>query len=167
MSFLIIIITILLFFGNSKEIIKVDNPNICHKSCKTCFGAPLDDEFMNCQLCFENYFITEDTHSCYNFIPNNYYLDKNILRKCYPNCSKFSSGSKGVINYNIQYITPEYIPSNKEIKKLERKTTWLFWLFLAILLAAALIGLLICCIPQPLTNLNNKHPNENSNINPN
>ena len=39
---------------------------------------------MNCIKCKNNYYLTEDTNSCYNDIPDNYYLDNDqILKRCH------------------------------------------------------------------------------------
>ena len=46
---------------------------------------------MNCSECFNNYYLAEDTNSCYNKVIDNYYLDNNILRRCYPKCKRCSS----------------------------------------------------------------------------
>ena len=68
----------------------LDNDNIlkrCHSNCLQCSYAPISDKFMNCIKCQKNYYITEDTNSCYNTIIDNYYLDKdNILKRCHSKC---------------------------------------------------------------------------------
>ena len=63
----------------------------CHKNCRRCSSAPLNDTYMNCIICQLNYNITEDTKSCYDEIIDNYYLDGNILRRCHENCLHCSS----------------------------------------------------------------------------
>ena len=52
---------------------------------------------MNCINCINNYFITEDTYSCYTGEIDNYYLDKNKnkYRRCYKDCLRCSSTSVG------------------------------------------------------------------------
>ena len=41
---------------------------------------------MNCKNCKQNYYMTEDTNSCYRRVIDNYYLDNNTLKKCHSNC---------------------------------------------------------------------------------
>ena len=62
----------------------------CHKNCKTCYGDYIEDEnytFMNCSACLDGYNRTEDTYSCYNSLPPQYFLDGNVFKKCSSNCS--------------------------------------------------------------------------------
>ena len=68
----------------------------CHPNCLRCSSKPINNTFMNCLTCYHNYFITEDTKSCYNIIINNYYLDVNTLtlRRCHPNCFLCSNAPK-------------------------------------------------------------------------
>ena len=54
----------------------------CHPNCKQCFSSQINDTYMNCETCYSNYYLTEDTKSCYNEIIDNYYLDNDILKKC-------------------------------------------------------------------------------------
>ena len=56
----------------------------CHQNCLRCSNAKND----NCIKCQSNYYLTEDTQSCYSKEINNYYLDGNTLKKCHPNCLK-------------------------------------------------------------------------------
>ena len=64
----------------------------CHPKCVKCNSAPINDNFMNCNTCLPNYYLTEDTKSCYKEILDNYYLDNNILRRCHSNCKTCNSG---------------------------------------------------------------------------
>ena len=59
----------------------------CESPCDECNGPKINDTFMNCKTCKENYYITEDTNSCYNEEIDNYFLDYNdtILKRC-ENC---------------------------------------------------------------------------------
>lgn len=62
----------------------------CHKNCKTCYGDYIEDKnysFMNCSACLDGYNRTEDTYSCYNSLPPQYFLDGNVFKKCSSNCS--------------------------------------------------------------------------------
>ena len=66
----------------------------CHKNCLHCTTNEKNDNYMNCTKCVENFYMTEDTNSCYDKVIDNYYLDNNTLRRCHPNCLKCSTGSK-------------------------------------------------------------------------
>ena len=66
----------------------------CHHNCLKCPNKAINDTFMNCDSCENNYYITEDTKSCYNYVIDNYYLDSDKLRRCHPNCLKCSSSEK-------------------------------------------------------------------------
>ena len=161
MAFFIIFLIIIKTIKSLDE----DNENICYESCKTCLGSKIDEEHMNCETCFNNYYITEDTNSCYNFIPNKYYLDNTILRRCHPNCSICSSGSKDDLNMNclscidhyaLQYDTNNCIYSKLEQSELEdnleRKTTWFFVVFLILIIVDFLVACLICICPKRIEN---------------
>ena len=37
---------LLLFLGSTCKFLKENSPNICHKSCKTCFGSQIDEKNM-------------------------------------------------------------------------------------------------------------------------
>ena len=60
----------------------------CHPNCFRCYSAPINNTYMNCLVCQNGYFITEDTNSCYNFQIDNYYIDNTslMLRRCHKNC---------------------------------------------------------------------------------
>ena len=58
----------------------------CHNNCLRCYTKPINESYMNCKTCIENYFITEDTKSCYNYVLDNYYLDIMTLKRCFRNC---------------------------------------------------------------------------------
>ena len=60
----------------------------CHPNCKKCISKEIDESHMNCLECLNNFYMTEDTNSCYENVIDNYYLDNNILRRCHPNCKK-------------------------------------------------------------------------------
>ena len=65
----------------------------CQSPCDECNGPIISDELMNCITCKNDFYITEDTNSCYKE-KENYYLDNNILKRCHPRCSKCITGSK-------------------------------------------------------------------------
>ena len=58
----------------------------CHPNCLQCSSGPNKNNEMNCKKCQKNFYMTEDTNSCYDYIPNNYYLDDGILKKCFSRC---------------------------------------------------------------------------------
>ena len=44
---------------------------------------------MNCDSCLPNYYIYDETKSCYKNGTDNFYLDKNNkLQKCHENCTQ-------------------------------------------------------------------------------
>ena len=59
----------------------------CPSNCSEC-TKPLNETFMNCIDCKQNFFMTEDSRSCYQGEIDNYYLDINelIYKRCHPNC---------------------------------------------------------------------------------
>ena len=106
----------------------------CSASCKGCF-EPNDDRPMNCKACRSDYYMTQDTHSCYKGDIDNYYLantSPKTYQKCHSNCLRCTSGS----NYNCIKCQPGYFMKstdnschdniitghyyNKSSKKLER-----------------------------------------------
>ena len=69
----------------------LDNINIifrrCHHNCYLCSDAPESYYNQNCITCKNNdYYMTEDTHSCYRKAIDNYYFDTNMFRRCKKNC---------------------------------------------------------------------------------
>ena len=101
----------------------------CHPNCLQCFSAPKNDTHMNCKKCKDNFYMTEDTNSCYNEVINNYYLENDILKKCHPNCLQCSSSSKNDNEQNCKkckdnfYLTEDtnscydFIPNNYFLEK--------------------------------------------------
>ena len=69
------------YFDSTNQILKP-----CHKNCLKCYGEPVSETNMSCYKCPENFYKVESYDLCYDYIPNNYYLDGNILRKCYESC---------------------------------------------------------------------------------
>ena len=55
---------------------------------------------MNCNTCIKGYNITDDTKSCYDYLPEQYYLDNDTLKKCYKRCSRCFIGSNDSENMN-------------------------------------------------------------------
>ena len=74
----------------------------CSNPCRECSGPKINENNMNCLECIDNYYMTEDTNSCYNKIIDNYYLDNNILRRCHPNCKK--NNSKAINEYYMNSL---------------------------------------------------------------
>ena len=84
----------------------------CPSSCEEC-DVPINSTYMNCKSCKQGHYITEDTFSCYNSIPYNYYRDGNYLRRCHKDCLYCSTGSKDNNNmkctqcYQNYYLTED------------------------------------------------------------
>ena len=64
----------------------------CPSNCSEC-TKPLNETFMNCIDCKQNFFMTEDSRSCYQGEIDNYYLDIDelIYKRCHPNCLRCSA----------------------------------------------------------------------------
>ena len=62
----------------------------CNKYCLHCTINENNDNYMNCTKCINNFYMTEDSQSCYEEGINNYYFDNNdkILKKSNKNCLK-------------------------------------------------------------------------------
>ena len=113
---------------------------------------------MNCITCQSNYNITEDTHSCYNELPDNYYLDNNIFRRCHERCKTCITGSDN--DNNMKCLTCEtnffFIPDSNncisydemksnEKKEFKRVTNEYFVAFMFILILSMIISIIILC----------------------
>ena len=96
----------------------------CHPNCLQCHSAPINSSYMNCKKCQNNFFMTEDTESCYDNIIDNYYKDNDTLKRCHKNCLHCTTGSKNDTYMNCTkcpknfFITEDtdscydYIPNN-------------------------------------------------------
>ena len=131
------------------------NDNIlkrCHTNCLRCKSSSINDINMRCKICQPNFYMTEDTDSCYNLIPENYYLDKNTLKKCYERCSNCLGPKNNQTMNCLGCISSEYfykidtydcIKSNEFNKKETLEFTKLdniyFYFFLFILISALII----------------------------
>ena len=130
----------------------------CQSPYKDCSGPKIDDKNMNCISYQNNYFITEDTNSCYDEIIINY-LDGNILRRCHQRCSKcagaYTEESMNCLecldNEENKYFYRKDINNcilkenfkereNKIFTKIDSKN---FYLFIIILLIAIIIALIL------------------------
>jgi hypothetical protein len=121
---------------------------------------------MNCKTCQDNYNITEDTNSCYNSLPDHYYLDEGIFKRCHSRCLKCISGSKDDNNMNcLTCIYEENIfykrdthncifPNEfkrRDIKDLKTQPSGFFYVFFGILILSIIstvIILLWCCCKE-------------------
>lgn len=128
----------------------------CHSHCSNCYGPPKNPSHMECITCKYGFNITEDTNSCYDYLPPHYYLDNNIFRRCHIRCfSCFNSPKNNMMNC-LSCISSEYYYKNEshtcilpsEINKrkaqdLTKQSSWTFIVFFLIFLAAVIITLII------------------------
>ena len=140
--------------------INIDEENKIYKACQSpcseCIGPIINNELMNCITCENNFYITEDTNSCYKE-KENYYLDNNTLRRCHPRCSKCITGSKNDTNmtcleciYNSEenYFYKEdtlncILPSEfhkRDFIQLSTVPNYVFYIFVAILIFSIIIS---------------------------
>ena len=131
----------------------------CHPNCLRCYGAQIDEIDMNCVTCPKDYYKTIDVDSCYDHIPNNYYLDKekNILKRCFENClnclgpkNEESMNCLGCINDEYFYrkdinncSKPEDFKKRENIS-LNKINNDNFYIFICILIASLFIFIIIC-----------------------
>ena len=131
----------------------------CHENCLRCSTGSKNNTYMNCTKCIKNFFMTEDTSSCYDYIPNNYYLDNSTsqLRRCFSRCTN-CIGAKNNITQNclgcsndtyyykkdtFDCILKEEITKG-ETKEFSNKDSKYFYIFIGIFIAAILIFIIIC-----------------------
>ena len=128
----------------------------CSKPCLDCSGPYISDNEMNCISCLDSYIITEDTYSCYDYIPNNYIIEDNILKRCHPLCSNCIKPSKNNSEMNClecmhgyflktetyNCIRPEEYKKREE-KNLSTKNSKFLLLFIFILIFSILTTLSI------------------------
>ena len=140
------------YFDSVNEILRP-----CHKNCLKCYNKPISETNMNCYKCPENFYIVESSYSCYDYIPNNYYLDGNILKKCYElcfnclgaknsetmNCLGCKSDEYFYKNDTYDCIKPEEFKKreNLEFTRLSNKN---FYIFIVIFVAAIIIFICNC-----------------------
>jgi len=104
----------------------VDDENLntidkCYEDCKTCSESSTNSEDMKCLKCYQNkqFYFIENTHNCHKYPYQGYYLEENILKKCYSDCLTCSAkevmnGKGKIINMNCDscdeskglYLTP-------------------------------------------------------------
>ena len=113
---------------------------------------------MNCYKCPDKFYMIENSDSCYDYIPNNYYLDGNILKKCYELCfncfgpkNTETMNCLGCINNDYFYRNDTYECIKKdEFKKREnleftRLSGDNFWIFICIFVASIIMVFFIFC----------------------
>ena len=111
---------------------------------------------MECITCKNGYNITEDTNSCYDYLPPHYYLDYNIFRRCHIRCFRCFNSPKNNMMNCLSCISSEYYYKNEshtcllpsEINKreeqdLRKQSIGTFIVFFLIFLAAVIITLII------------------------
>ena len=138
---------------------------------------------MNCISCINNYTITEDTNSCFDYIPINYFKDNNnnILRRCHPLCTKCFNVSNNDSEMNCLQCEYGYFlkedthnclnPDDykkREKKDLSRVNSGYLIIFIVILIFSLLttIGISLSCLfknkcDKNIINEENKNDEEN------
>ena len=75
----------------------------CHKNCLTCGNFTNDENDMNCLSCnnTQGFYIVEGKHMCVKLPYPGYYLENEVLKKCYKDCLTCSQGpsfnDKGIL----------------------------------------------------------------------
>ena len=66
----------------------------CHKNCLTCGNFTNDENDMNCLSCnnTQGFYIVEGKHMCVKLPYPGYYLENEVLKKCYKDCLTCSQG---------------------------------------------------------------------------
>ena len=141
------------YFDSTNQILRP-----CHKNCLKCYGKPKSETSMNCYKCPDKFYMIENSDSCYDYIPNNYYLDGNILKKCYELCfncfgpkNTETMNCLGCINNDYFYRNDTYECIKKdEFKKREnleftRLSGDNFWIFMCIFVASIIMVFFIFC----------------------
>ena len=155
----------------------------CSSPCLECSDNYISYNDMNCISCINNYTITEDTNSCYDYIPINYFKDNNnnILRRCHPLCTKCFNVSHNDSEMNCLQCEYGYFlkedthnclnPDDykkREKKDLSRVNSGYLIIFIVILIFSLLttIGISLSCLFKDKTDKNiineeNKNDEEN------
>ena len=110
---------------------------------------------MNCITCIKGFNITEDTNSCYNHLPENYYLDNDTFKRCYYRCNRCFNGSNNNTTMNcLSCISNDYFYRKdtfncilkNEIQETNiiqiKSSTFVYVLFLLILISSIAISLI-------------------------
>jgi hypothetical protein len=75
----------------------------CHKNCLTCGNFTNDENDMNCLSCnnTQGFYMVEGKHMCVKLPYPGYYLENEVLKKCYKDCLTCSQGpsfnDKGIL----------------------------------------------------------------------
>ena len=125
----------------------------CESPCQECSGPKISETYMNCITCMKGFIITEDTNSCYDLLPENYYLDNDTFKRCYYRCNKCFNGSIDNSTMNcLSCISNEYFyrkdtfncilkNETKETNIIQIKSSLLVYsLFVLILISSILLS---------------------------
>ena len=128
----------------------------CKEPCLECSGPYISENEMNCISCIANYTITEDTHSCYNYVPLNYTKDNNILRRCHKLCTQCIKPSKNdsdmsclqceygyFLKTDHNCIRPEDF-EKRQTQNLAKTDSGFKVLFIVIFISALIASIAIC-----------------------
>ena len=79
------------YYVNDTDLNTIDE---CHPNCLTCKESSFDDNDMKCLTCDNKngYYFVEGTKNCKKIPLQGYYLEENILKKCYEDCLTCSAG---------------------------------------------------------------------------
>ena len=138
----------------------------CESPCEECSGPKINKDYMNCITCIKGYNITDDTKSCYDHLPEKYYLDNDTFKKCYERCSRCFNGSNDSENMNcLSCISNDYFFRKDTFNCILRNETpitdvveikpsiFLYFLFVGILGISILISIIFLCT--------SRHPEDN------
>ena len=156
----------------------------CQSPCEECSGPIINETYMNCITCIKGYNITNDTKSCYDHLPEQYYLDNDTFKKCYERCNSCLNGSDDSEHMNcLSCISNEFFYRKDTFNCILRNETnktnifeikpfiSLYILFVFILFFSIIISLIFLftyCYPeQNQGNNNEKNAEEKSNISAN
>jgi hypothetical protein len=130
----------------------------CHKNCLKCSSRPIDDTHQKCSKCPKNSYLTIDTDSCYDKVPDNYYLDENTnkLKRCYSSCLSCIGPAYDKSMNCLSCISDEYFyrkdikncTKESEFKKrenlsFEMANNYNYFFFVSIFILALIIYLVI------------------------
>ena len=130
----------------------------CHKNCLKCSSRPIDDTHQKCSKCPKNSYLTIDTDSCYDKVPDNYYLDENAnkLKRCYSSCLSCIGPAYDKSMNCLSCISDEYFyrkdikncTKESEFKKrenlsFEMANNYNYFFFVSIFILALIIYLVI------------------------
>ena len=139
----------------------------CESPCDECNGPKINDTFMNCITCQENYYITEDTKSCYN--------EEQLT--CHENCNECFCTSTDDNNmcclncknekffFNDETYNCLLPPNQNEENDLILKQNYNFYIFLIIFIISILLSFIIFITCLFYKKENNKNDNKDDNDN--